>query len=1076
MERPEETEKSHLAIKITVKRGHNLHGKNADSLQTFLQVAMDGVMLGESDKKNVNPEERVVEYNFTCSYNPPNDAQAFSNIAQKPIIFTVMEVLHEGKKAKVKSVVLGQAVVDLFPLLQGQRDISCTIPVNPVVSPGITESQLWFNQKPSLDVCVSVLEPLLSEAELSAFTFMKVTVESAYSVPESWTLPSDLAPSPFTYTAALEVPLTADRDQVLMFCEGQLKAGEQREAKDHQRKKPDQALLVPANHDLPGAVFQPEPIEHEDGELTSSEEQSFRNEAEITKTRVSWDTEIRCFLDAGGTSRLQQKILESRPWTVEIMRSSVPLEELGEDNPQIPFHGLAFVDVGRLLYPGVSLIHGAFSVQPFFETELLNKTKRKASVLKKQARAAAIQAKDRACSAASASGRITKHWKGVSRAGKDSKESAKKQAVYPDRVPEEDGTPESFSDSAWPVNVEENMYSKAKTYIIIKISLNKPLVPKPSAEELARRVKALIPPRPDHPAGPSRADRAVQYFHRQVGDTVAAISEQYAELLGSNNNSVESLSHEQMLAEVMGGLNVSGRYFTFKEQMKRAVVRIVRDKMQQTEAFTNPQELKEFVSKLYVYLVDETHVALNKISSNIVEEESIHEIKFEPCQLRQFAKEAQLTGNYQQAAQYYQELVVMHPDEALCKYEWGSLCMLMGDYMKAKECYYDAVSTQQTHQPSLMMCGVVAVMLEHYKEAQTFLERATSVDPPSVVAWTLLGLLHLSLKEFILSEKAFLEAKSLLFENEANNKGNVDNRMKKSADNIEEVRAKQKEKEPEIPEQSPTAEQDPKFLEQDTTEHIEPSEHSKSSREPPADLTLTIFTHTVQFLLQNNALQMAEYALSQELLCPEGGCSFAYLFNLAKLQLLKSDYTGAAGSLEEALAHTNQNPDAWALKGHCHYLQGDVPEAQESYERSLIFQQPPSDTHIVLLRLGSIYFMQNNFERAKEIFLQACEQSPSCLTWLGLGKAFYRLEELCEAEDALAAASRLNTVNAEMWAYLSLINLKFGRQQEADQCYRHAMRLDLQDSSLIKEISEMKDQIRKSHLASCFKDSAEVKI
>lgn len=62
--------------------------------------------------------------------------------------------------------------------------------------------------------------------------------------------------------------------------------------------------------------------------------------------------------------------------------------------------------------------------------------------------------------------------------------------------------------------------------------------------------------------------QAVQYFHRQVGDTVAAISEQYAELLGSNNNSVESLSHEQMLAEVMGGLNVSGRYFTIKEQMK----------------------------------------------------------------------------------------------------------------------------------------------------------------------------------------------------------------------------------------------------------------------------------------------------------------------------------------------------------------------------------------------------------------------------------------------------------------------------------------------------------------------------
>lgn len=38
-----------------------------------------------------------------------------------------------------------------------------------------------------------------------------------------------------------------------------------------------------------------------------------------------------------------------------------------------------------------------------------------------------------------------------------------------------------------------------------------------------------------------------------------------------------------------------------------------------------------------------------------------------------------------------------------------------------------------------MMCGVLAVMFEHYSEAQTFLERATSLDTLSVVAWTLLG-------------------------------------------------------------------------------------------------------------------------------------------------------------------------------------------------------------------------------------------------------------------------------------------------------------------------------------------------
>lgn len=44
------------------------------------------------------------------------------------------------------------------------------------------------------------------------------------------------------------------------------------------------------------------------------------------------------------------------------------------------------------------------------------------------------------------------------------------------------------------------------------------------------------------------------------------------------------------------------------------MVRIVRDTLQQTEPFTDPQELKAFVSKLYVYLVDEMYVALNKVT------------------------------------------------------------------------------------------------------------------------------------------------------------------------------------------------------------------------------------------------------------------------------------------------------------------------------------------------------------------------------------------------------------------------------------------------------------------------------
>lgn len=61
------------------------------------------------------------------------------------------------------------------------------------------------------------------------------------------------------------------KDQLLVFCEGKLKAGGQREERGRQRKRPHQALLVPGNHFLPDAFFQVEPIEQEDGELTGLE-------------------------------------------------------------------------------------------------------------------------------------------------------------------------------------------------------------------------------------------------------------------------------------------------------------------------------------------------------------------------------------------------------------------------------------------------------------------------------------------------------------------------------------------------------------------------------------------------------------------------------------------------------------------------------------------------------------------------------------------------------------------------------------------------------------------------------------
>uniref|UniRef100_A0A4W5N095 Cilia and flagella associated protein 70 n=1 Tax=Hucho hucho TaxID=62062 RepID=A0A4W5N095_9TELE len=748
-------------VKITVLRGNNLRGNKAESILNYVRAEFNGIFLGDSQKLDAAVDQGV-DYNFTCSFECSDAAHTLDDMAHKPVILTVIEVLPKEKKQKEeKTAVIGQAI-------------------------------------PSLNVTVCVPEPLLSGVQLSESNLLKVTVETAYSVPEVWNPVSGSGP-PSSYVAALQVPLTAEKEQVLMFSNGLLKVGGESEPMGRLRKWPLGPLLAPGAQFIPGVSMEGDPIEMEDGDLTSIEDRDFRNEAEANKKRVSWDTERRCFLDADGAACLTRRIAESRLWPVEVMRS-----------PQV----------------------------------------------------------------------------GATKGGKAGK--------------------------------DKGMYADSRTYIIIEIALEKSLVPKRSPEELAKRVMELIPPRAPLPRRPAGAERAVQEYQAQIASVADQVLEQYQQLFGPaflpGVKPLDPTSQEQRKTKLLGELNYSGKYFAFKEQIKYSVVRIVREKMLRTEAFSDPEQLQAFLSQLYVFLVDEMHVALNKGRSNPVSELGLF-VMVLPLQ--------QLTRDRSHPAHWF---------------DYGVLYMLTDDYQKAEECFHYAVSMEQTHLPSLLMCGILAEMGGRLEEAETFFEGATCVDPANVVAWTL-------------------------------------------------------------------------------------------------------------------------FALAQELLCPEGGLSSSYHLALARLQLLRAEYGSAESSLKEALNDSFQDPDVWVLFGHIHHLTGEFGKAQECYERTLDFVTDATDTHPIYLRLGSIYLQEGEFQRAKTTYLRACKSSPSCLTWLGLGIACYRLGELTEAEDALTEANILNNGNAEVWGYLSLVCLQTGRRPEAEQSYKYALKLNLQKEAVLHEIKALQDRV-----------------
>ncbi|XP_026864945.2 cilia- and flagella-associated protein 70 [Electrophorus electricus] len=1068
-----------VPVHVTVLRGNNLfqRGNKNEPFLNFVRAEFNGTQLGDSQKCDAAVDESV-NYNFFCSFECSESAHTLDDLAQKPVILTVIEILPKEKKQKEeKTCVLGQAVVDLLPLLHGKCSFSSTVVLHPL--PGLpTEiDSLDRGIKPTLEVMVSVQEPLLSDAQLSESNLLTVTVETAFSVPEVWS-----PGPPSSYVAAMQVPLMAEREQILLFSDGVLKMSGEREPVPRPKKWPLGPLLAPDAQFIPGVYIESEPSDLEDGDLNSEEDREFRAEAECNRKRVSWDTEHRCFMDAEGAACLTRRIIECRWWPVEIMRApqaggaKLGAGKAGKDKPQaedeiqIPFHGVAYVDLAPLLYPGVKHIHGAYYLHPFYDSDLFMKTKRTKSVLRESIRAPAAQGRPRPPSSMSSCKATPSKVIDTQRGGKDNREAPKKTGTQ--------GKPaqaESLIDVELQMNAEGQMYADSRSYIIIEITLEKPLIPKRPPEELAKRVMELIPTRPSLPRCPVGAERAVQEYKAQIASVAAQVLEEYQQMFGAafvaGAEPLDPTTQEQRKSQLFGELNCSGKYFAFKEQMKYSVVRIVREKMLRTEAFTEPEQLQAFLSQLYIFLVDEMHVALNKTLTADVQEVQAQPL-LDCAQLIHFAREAELNGDYKLAAHYYKERLARDRSNPSHWFDYGVFYMLTTDYSKAEECFRTAVSIDQSHVSSLLMCGILSEMNEQYEEAGTFLEGATCIDPSSVIAWTLFGLFYLAQENFIQAEMAFQEAtKQLRAPLQKSPVCGPDPTGNTSSP------AQDEEKEEVGTTESPTDQEHKPAVEVlgeteeariQTSHVIQPEEGDKVNADDKATvlqhntttrLNTTIYMVTVKFLLRNYALQMAQRALAQELLCPDGGPSSSYHLALAHVQLLRGEYSNAGASLQEALSDNIQNPDIWALYGHWYYLVKDYHQAQKCYERTLDFVTDASDTHHIYIRLGSIYLQSGEYEKAKPIYLRACGSSPSCFTWLGLGSACYRLGELAEAEDALTEANILDNGNPEVWGYLSLVCLKTGRKVEAEQSYKYALKFNLPEEPLLQEIKELQAHV-----------------
>ncbi|XP_013012416.2 cilia- and flagella-associated protein 70 isoform X1 [Cavia porcellus] len=1107
-------------VQITVTDGYDLKGSKGDSPVTAIRAEFNQVVLGDSAKITVFPDG-TAKYNFTSSFEfNPEGGITLDDLAHKPVFLTMTEVLPKEKKQKEeKTLVLGQAVVDLLPLLEGETSFEMMLPLHPVQGSPLETPRPGYKQC-SLEVKVFVAEPLLTAAQALGSNLLKVTLEAAYSVPECF---NPLGP-PQNYLVGLQVPAQGEKDYPILFKNGTLKPGGEREPVPRPKKWPIANILAPGANNIPEAFIEGGPYEEEEGELNHPEDREFRSHAECAKKRIVWDLESRCYLDPPAVSSFQKRIADCRLWPVEITRVplvNVPKGKAGkvdknEDESQLSFHGVAYVNMVPLLYPGVRRIRGAFHIHPYLDSTVYEKTKCLFSLLRDTGHHLIQNNKVGAVTASLPKSLVPKTPK-EDKTGKEKDTDGKLkpgEGQVPSVKSQSSDTPVE-GEASLSHNPEGQQYLEAGTYIVLEIELDKALVPKRLPEELAGRVKEMIPPRPPLTRRTGGAQKAVSDYHTQIKNISRAILDEYHKMFGTQaaklGCDIDSETLEEQKCQLNYELNCSGKYFAFKEQLKHAVVKIVREKYLKTTSFESQEELQTFISELYVFLVDQMHVALNQIMLDDIQGSTVT-IPSSNEQLRLFAFEAEVNENFDMAAVYYEERLVREPQNLEHWLDYGAFCLLTEDNIKAQECFRKALSLNENHIHSLLLCGVLAVLMENYEQAEIFFEDATCLDPANVVAWTLLGLYYEIQNNDIRMEMAFHEASKQLqaqmFQAQLTKQKSIgtieDTEEGKKIEPNSTTRGSMKDPSvtilkmeapqgpgavfstvEEVPEDSPKLQsesQEPLMTGQYQDISIGPKLSSMGFKELPAKKEASkcqdpapfphaaphlgvsqtphsIFMETIRFLMKVNAVQYVHRVLAHELLCPQGGPSCEYFLVLAQTHLLKKDFAKAEEYLQQAAQMDYLNPDVWGLKGHLCFLSGNHTEAKACYERTVSFVVDASEMHFILLRLGLIYLEEKEYEKAKKIYLRACKRSPSCLTWLGLGIACYRLDELTEAEDALSEANALNNCNAEVWAYLALVCLKAGRQLEAEQAYKYTVKLKLKDEALLAEIHMVQEMV-----------------